>query len=74
MSHETVRKVHLNRRRRRQRDSLCTDVPSSLRKKSGGGDVCTQASNENGQLVDWGPFLESPSNFTGPKSNIQIEI
>ena len=21
-----------------------------------------------------GPFLESPGNFTGPKSNIQIEI
>ena len=20
----------------------------------------------------WGPFLESPGNFTGPKSNIQI--
>ena len=22
----------------------------------------------------WGPFLESSGNFTGPKSNIQIEI
>ena len=22
----------------------------------------------------WGPFLESPGNFTGLKSNIQIEI
>ena len=22
----------------------------------------------------WGPFLESPGNFTGPKSNIEIEI
>ena len=22
----------------------------------------------------WGPFLESPGNFTGPKSNFQIEI
>ena len=22
----------------------------------------------------WGPFLESPGNFTGPKSNIQIEM
>ena len=22
----------------------------------------------------WGPFFESPGNFTGPKSNIQIEI
>ena len=22
----------------------------------------------------WGPFLESPGNFTGPKSNIQIKI
>ena len=21
----------------------------------------------------WGPFLESPGNFSGPKSNIQIE-
>ena len=26
------------------------------------------------RLRDWGPFLESPGNFTGPKSNIQIEI
>ena len=25
-------------------------------------------------LGDWGPFLESPGNFSGPKSNIQIEI
>ena len=25
-------------------------------------------------LRAWGPFLESPGNFTGPKSNIQIEI
>ena len=22
----------------------------------------------------WGPFLESPGNFSGPKSNIQIEM
>ena len=22
----------------------------------------------------WGPFLESPGNFSGPKSSIQIEI
>ena len=22
----------------------------------------------------WGPFLESPVNFSGPKSNIEIEI
>ena len=22
----------------------------------------------------WGPFLESPGNFLGPKSNIQIQI
>ena len=22
----------------------------------------------------WGPFLDSPGNFSGPKSNIQIEI
>ena len=30
-----------------------------------------------GQLMaygSWGPFLESPGNFTGPESNIQIEI
>ena len=26
-----------------------------------------------GQLV-WGLFLESPANFSGPKSNIQIKI
>ena len=25
-------------------------------------------------LLAWGPFLESPGNFSGPKSNIQIEI
>ena len=24
--------------------------------------------------VSWGPFLESPGNFLGPKSNIQMEI
>ena len=30
-----------------------------------GGDV---------SLGPWGPFLESPGNFSGPKSNIQIEI
>ena len=24
-------------------------------------------------LRAWGPFLESPGNFSGPKSNIQIE-
>ena len=27
-----------------------------------------------GLLLAWGPFLESPGNFSGPKSNIQIEI
>ena len=26
------------------------------------------------KTVARGPFLESPGNFTGPKSNIQIEI
>ena len=26
------------------------------------------------QLVGSGPFLQSPDNFLGPKSNIQIEI
>ena len=25
-------------------------------------------------LVPRGPFLESPGNFSGPKSNIQIEV
>ena len=25
-------------------------------------------------LRPWGPFLESPGNFLGPKSNTQIEI
>ena len=25
-------------------------------------------------LMTWGLFLESPINFSGPKSNIQIEI
>ena len=25
-------------------------------------------------LEDWGPFLESPSNFPGSKSNIQIKM
>ena len=25
-------------------------------------------------MIARGPFLESPVNFTGPKSNIQIEI
>ena len=27
-----------------------------------------------GDKVTWGPFLESPGNFSGPKSNIQIEM
>ena len=27
-----------------------------------------------GGIGSWGPFLESPGNFTGPKLNIQIEI
>ena len=25
-------------------------------------------------LVPWGPFLERPGNFSGPQSNIQVEI
>ena len=25
-------------------------------------------------LEDWGPFLESPSNFPGSKSNIQVKM
>ena len=25
-------------------------------------------------LLTWGPFLESPGNFMGPKTNIQIEM
>ena len=25
-------------------------------------------------IQPWGPFLESPGNFLGPKWNIQIEI
>ena len=24
--------------------------------------------------VTWGPFLENPGNFSGPKSDFQIEI
>ena len=24
--------------------------------------------------LPWGPFLECPGNFLGPKSNLQIEI
>ena len=34
---------------------------------------CSQLGGE-GPGGGWGPFLESPSNFSGPKSNIQIEI
>ena len=29
---------------------------------------------ENHEFLSRGPFLESPGNFSGPKSNIQIEI
>ena len=25
-------------------------------------------------VESWGPFLESPGNFSGPKSNVQIEM
>jgi len=30
--------------------------------------------NPGNEVVPWGPFLESPGNFSGPKSNIQIEL
>ena len=39
--------------------------------------VCTQLGRPlHMSPVDgaWGPFLESPGNFSGPRSNIQIEI
>ena len=35
---------------------------------------CHILENSNKMAAAWGPFLESPGNFTGPKSNIQIEI
>ena len=35
---------------------------------------CSQLGGEGPGGGGWGPFLESPSNFSGPKSNIQIEI
>ena len=35
--------------------------------------LSTKEGPEPGRLP-WGPFLESPDNFSGPKSNIQIEI
>ena len=41
---------------------------------NGGGKI--SVSKHNRIRVDgaWGPFLESPGNFSGPKSNIQIKI
>ena len=37
--------------------------------------VCTNEKEAHTARVGaWGPFLESPGNFTGPKSKIQIEI
>ena len=41
-----------------------------------GNDVMVALFSEEIQrkLGNWGPFLESPGNLTGPKSNIQIEI
>ena len=34
----------------------------------------TTQTSVNDRFKIWGPFLERPGNFTGPKSNIQIEI
>ena len=44
-----------------------------------GGGVSSGSPNpdpisDQNRFQTWGPFLESPGNFTGPKSNIQIEI
>ena len=44
---------------------VCRPDPFSDQKRSFQFDTVFQT---------WGPFLESPGNFTGPKSNIQIEI
>ena len=33
-----------------------------------------QTSKIHTRFQTWGPFLQSPGNFTGPKSKIQIEI
>ena len=30
--------------------------------------------NKHQDYRAWGPFLESPGNFSGPKSNIKMEI
>ena len=35
---------------------------------------CARVPLEKSWWRTWGPFLESPVNFSGPKSNIQIEI
>ena len=47
-----------------------TSIPCTIRTNV---DISAQSCLHN---VDgsWGPFLESPVNFSGPKSNIQIEI
>ena len=41
----------------------------------GGSEISHESLGERKvRVLIWGPFLESPGNFTGPKSNIQIEI
>ena len=51
------------RRSRKQRDRCWPSIVlRSIREKH---------SNES---WNWGPFLESPANFSGQKTNIQIEI
>ena len=49
----------------------CISVNSTKRKVNGA--VAKNHMTEPLQEI-WGPFLESPGNFSGPKSNIQIEI
>ena len=49
---------------------FCAQAPNS----AGASAFCNLTSNERSLERARGPFLESPGNFTGPKSNIQIEI
>ena len=33
-----------------------------------------QTDLKGGKMCTWGPFLESPGNFSGPTSNIDIDM
>jgi len=52
-----------------ERTQKCSGLLPDLLVLGGISFTCTL----HAERATWGPFLESPGNFTGPKSKIQIE-